>query len=85
MDSGVTLRWRDLAAGAAWVIVAVLAVLDSLDGRVSILGFWAVLLSGPAAVLSLLAWHSKRDCYQRGVNDGLEMGGVVRLKDHERV
>lgn len=82
MSRIVTVRWCDLSAVLAWTVVVVLAALDSADGKVGLLGLWAALIAPGAATLSACAFHARRDDYQRGLDQGLQMADIVKLPQH---
>jgi hypothetical protein len=83
-ETGLLVHWWDVGAVGLWAAVLVLAVADSLDGRIGVEGFWALLLAPLAAVCTLFAVQRREAAqeYARGLSAGLETAGIVKLPAH---
>jgi hypothetical protein len=67
----------DVMAGVQWSAATTLMCLDSLDGKISLLAVWSLLIAIWATVTTLLAWHSRNMAdLQRAFTLGVERGAL---------
>lgn len=81
MDRQWSFRGWDAAAVGAWIVTAIMV---GVGWGWQLVAVWDAPVAAVAAILTCRAWAGRRAHadYQRGLDDGLAMADVVRLREH---